>query len=100
MSYINGTESDFWIEENHLYLGGLLNVLLGIVFLLAAFKCRIPWLVVLFGAVSLVKGVLLFVLGRQKVVSWAEKLAKRPSKTLRSFAIMALIFGFLLIQAA
>jgi len=90
----------FWMDESHLYMGGLLNVLLGIVFLLAAFKCRIPWLVILFGAISLLKGILLFIFGRQKILPILEKYNRQRPKALRRLAILALVFGYLTIYAA
>src|SRR3989338_11083129 len=66
----------FWIEENHLYLGALLNILIGIIFLITAPRCDITWIVVIFGILSLVKGLLLFILGRPKIVSLLEELIK------------------------
>lgn len=90
----------FWIAENHLYLGGLLNVLIGIVFLIAASRCEIPWVVVIFGLLSLGKGILLFILGREKITTFAEKYDKRPIKDLRGYSILAAILGILLIWSA
>ena len=90
----------FWIEENHLYLGALLNILIGIIFLITAPRCDITWIVVIFGILSLVKGLLLFILGRPKIVSLLEELIKKPAKTLRGLAMLSCILGIILIWAA
>ncbi|MCF7908638.1 MAG: hypothetical protein K9L86_07210 [Candidatus Omnitrophica bacterium] len=91
---------NFWMQENHLYMGGLLSILVGIVFLIAAARCSIPWIIVVFSIMSLIKGVALFALGSKKVIAFAEKFTKRPPKALRRFAILSLAFGVLLIYAA
>lgn len=90
----------FWMKDNRLYLAGVLNVLVGIIFLLSASVCLIPWIVVIFGVLSLIKGILAFALGPKKVASFADQIVKKPVKTLRVFAVIALAIGVLLIYAA
>lgn len=90
----------FWIAENHLYMGGLLNILIGIILVIAAPRCDLPWVIAIFSVLSFTKGVAIFILGRQKMTVFAEKYAKKPVKALRRYTVLALVFGVLLIWAA
>ena len=90
----------FWMAENHLYMGALLSILIGIIFLIAASRCVITWIVVIFGVLSMVKGLLLFILGRPKIISLLEDFIKKPAKTLRGLAMIACVLGIILIWAA
>jgi len=90
----------FWIAENHLYLGGLLNILIGIIFVIAAPRCDLPWIIAIFSILSFTKGIAIFILGRQKMTAFAEKYAKKPVKLLRRYTVLALAFGVLLIWSA
>lgn|GEM_PF-2157724 len=90
----------FWMEADHLYMGSLLSILIGIVFLIAAVRCNIAWVVIVFGIISLIKGLLLFIIGRSKITAKAEEFIKKPAKSLRGFAVLACVFGIVLILAA
>ncbi len=90
----------FWMAENHLYMGALLSILIGIIFLIAASRCVITWIVVIFGVLSMAKGLLLFILGRPKIISLLEDFIKKPAKTLRGLAMIACVLGIILIWAA
>jgi len=90
----------FWMAENQLYMGALLSILIGIIFLIAASRCVITWIVVIFGVLSMVKGLLLFILGRPKIISLLEDFIKKPAKTLRGLAMIACVLGIILIWAA
>lgn len=90
----------YWMKDNRIYLGGAISLVFAIIFLRAANLCSIPWFVVLMGIISLVKAVCLFGFGPKKVKPWMEQLANKPVGTLRTFALMPLIIGVLLIYAA
>ncbi len=91
---------NFWAKENRLQMAAVLNLVIGIIFLAAASKCAVPWIIVIFGILSLAKGILLFVLGKKKMLSMIEGFAKKPIKALRIYALLALSLGFLLIYSA
>ena len=91
---------NFWLKDDRLYLGGVLNLLLGIIFLSIAPQCAMPWFIILLGLLSLAKGLLVFILKRKQLVSILEGVAKRPTKALRIRAVTLLILGTLLIYSA
>ena len=90
----------FWVKGKRVYLGGLLNFLIGIVFLLAASRCVFSWFVAALGIVSLIKGILLFVLGPKKIVLIVDRLTKSSRLTLQTLAFLVLGIGVLLIYSA
>ena len=90
----------FWMQESKLYIGAVLSLAIGIIFLFAAKNCTIHFIVVIFGLLSLIKGILIFVLGPKKIIAFMELLSKRPAKALRFFAILHLCLGVLLNYSA
>ena len=89
----------FWKARKRLYLGGALALLIGIIFLLAASQCRWRGFIIVFGILSLVKAVCLFVFGQEKLVSFMDWWAKRPIAFLRGYAVFAIALGVLLIYS-
>ena len=57
----------FWQPGKRLYLGAILAILIGVIFLLAATQCRLVGFIVALGIISLAKGIMLFTLGREKM---------------------------------
>lgn len=90
----------FWLKDKRLYVGAVLNIFIGIILLVTASKCAIPWIVVIIGIWSLLKGMLLFVMGPKKISSLLDGLVQKPVNTLRIFAVIALCVGVLIIYAA
>lgn len=89
----------FWKGTKRLYLGGALALLIGIIFLLAAAQCRWRGFIVAFGILSVAKGIWLFVISQEKVISILEWWVKRPIAFLRGHAVCAIIIGVLLIYS-
>ena len=90
----------FWKSKQKLYLGGGLALLIGIILLLAASQCRWGGFIVLFGILSLAKGIWLFVIKEEKAISILDWWTKRPIAFLRAHALFAIIIGVLVIYAA
>ena len=90
---------DFWKTRKRLYLGAALCLLIGIIFLLAAPQCRWRGFIVVFGILSLIKAVCLFVFGQEKLVSFMDWWAKRPIMFLRVYALFAIALGVLLVYS-
>jgi uncharacterized membrane protein HdeD (DUF308 family) len=91
---------NFWEKDTRIYLAGVLNIIFGIIFLRAAARCALSWFVVLIGLLSLAKGITAFVLGPKKTIGWLKKFLNKPVQTLRTFGILALITGIVLIYAS
>jgi len=90
----------FWLKGKRIYFGGILNLLIGIIFLAAASQCILSWFVTILGILSLIKGILIFAFGLKKITAMAEGLTKRSVKILRIFAFIALVAGIVLIYSA
>lgn len=90
----------FWLANNHIYFGGLLSIVVGILFLISASNCRAFWLIILLGIISIIKGVLIFTPFRFKMISFARKNAEGQSSKLRFLATITLAIGVLIIYAA
>ena len=51
----------FWKQGKRLFVGGIVNILLGILFLKVASQCRISGFITAMGIISLIKGIVLVV---------------------------------------
>lgn len=90
---------NFWKREKNIYYGGAINIVIGLVFLVAASQCIVSWFIVVIGIINLAKGVLIFILGKEKIIDIMNKFYKKPLKELRFLGIIALILGVLLIYS-
>jgi uncharacterized protein YjeT (DUF2065 family) len=90
----------FWTKGKRIYSGAALSTLIGIIMLLNATQCAVSWIIALFGIISIVKGIVLFVLGPEKAKTRLNRLVEKPVATLRALAVLVMIVGILLIYAA
>ncbi|MBL7130709.1 MAG: DUF2065 family protein [Candidatus Omnitrophica bacterium] len=90
---------DFFVKEKWLYVGSILCFIIGIIFLSAASQCAISWLVTIFGILALIKGILVFILGQQKIKVMLDSLTKKPTKALRAYALIEIVLGVILIYS-
>jgi len=89
----------FWKNKKRLLMGGVLSLAIGIIFLLAASQCRWTGFIVVFGILSLAKGIWLLATPQEKLLSMLNWWTKKPITFLRVHALFAVIFGVLLIYA-
>lgn len=90
----------FWMEKKNMYVGLAINVIVGILLLLAAWQCSLPWVVMAVGVLSLLKVLLAVGLGLDKSISRLERLSKANNKTLRAWSIIVIAMGALIIYSA
>ena len=90
----------FWKNEKRLKVGGVLALLFGVIFLMAAPQCRIAWLIVVVGAWSVIKGVLLLVLNIKVINAYFDWWQGKSILTVRLISIIAIAFGALIIYSA
>lgn len=90
----------FWKQAKRIFIGAVLSLLIGIIFLLAAPQCRLPWFVAAFGILGLIKGIVLFAIGQEKAIAMINWWAGRSVTFLRIHALIALALGALLIYSA
>lgn len=90
----------FWTKGKRIYGGGILSLLVSIIFLLAASQCRLAWFVVMLGILALIKGVVLLGLGPERLrfrFTWWQE---RSDIFLRLYSLLPIIIGILLIYSA
>jgi uncharacterized protein YjeT (DUF2065 family) len=73
---------------------------LAIVFFLGARQCGVKWVIVLFGLIFLLSGLLIFMLGLEKakaIINWYQE---QPKFLLRVVATIVLGVGLIIVYAA
>jgi len=90
----------FWKNRKRLYMGGVLSLVIGAIFLFAASQCRWRGFVVAFGILAIAKGTWLVISPPEKLISMLDWWAKRPIAFLRGHAVFAVIIGVLLVYSA
>ncbi len=91
--------ADYFLQEKRLKVGGVIAIIIGIIFFSAASQCAIPWIVILFGALALLKGILAFALGQKKLKSLVDALTDKPPKTIRGYGAIEIVLGVILIYS-
>jgi len=90
----------FFATGSRLYLAAVVRFALAITFFLGARECDIKWVIVLFGLIFLLSGLLIFMLGLEKakaIINWYQE---QPTFVFRVVAIMVLSVGLIIIYAA
>lgn len=83
-----------------IYIGGVVRLVLGGLLLFASPYVTVFWIPVTFGALMVIAGVLLFVLGPPKIHALMDWWASKPEDMRRIWPIIAAIIGVLLIYSA
>ena len=91
---------EFFKKGQRIYLAGLVRLVLAVVFLLGARECDITWVIVVFGILFLISGLLIFMLGPKKCKSMIDWYQKQSVLLLRVFAVIALAIGAIIIYSA
>ena len=91
---------EFFKKGKRIYLVGLIRFVLAVIFLLAANQCKIPWLIIAFGILFMLSGLLVFTLGSERLKSILDWWQRQSFLLLRVMSIIALAFGAVIIYAA
>ncbi|MBN1688933.1 MAG: hypothetical protein JW893_07520 [Candidatus Omnitrophica bacterium] len=89
----------FWQEGKRVYLAGVIRIVIGIVFLFASPDCRVAKVILVLGVLCLAGGILIFVLGIERiklVLAWWEK---RSLTAYRIIGGLTVLIGLLLVYA-
>ncbi|MDD5155064.1 MAG: DUF2065 family protein [Candidatus Omnitrophica bacterium] len=89
----------FWRKNNRIYLGGLIRMIFGAIFLLSAPRARLSTVMTLAGLFSLIAGLLIFILKPEKIKMMLERWDKRPDSVLRLMGAVVFAFGALIIYS-
>lgn len=91
---------EFFKQGKRMYIAALIRFVLAVVFLLAARECSVTWLIAALGILFFISGLLVFILGTERVRAYINWWQKQSLLLLRLMALIALAFGVLIIYAA
>ncbi|UCG35291.1 MAG: hypothetical protein JSW17_00385 [Candidatus Omnitrophota bacterium] len=90
----------FWKKDLRIYWLGVLRLVLGSIFLMAAPTCRMPAIMNVLGILLLVGGVLIFGMGPKRVAAMLEWFDKQSEMVIRLWALIAFGIGYIIVHAA
>ena len=82
-----------------MYIPAALVIVFGVIFLVYAMDCNIPWLIIVFGLMMLTKGIWMFTTKIDNVRATMQWLQERGDTTLRILGILALAIGAVILYA-
>jgi len=91
---------DFFKQGKRIYLAGLTRFVLAVVFLVGARECKRSWVIFAFGILFLIGGLLIFILGPEKIKRVLDWWQKQSVLLLRVMAVLALVIGAVIIFSA
>ena len=90
----------FIAKGKRIYLVGILRIALGVLFLIGALSCSIPWLIILFGILSCASGLTIFAMKIEKLKAILNWFDQKSLSFIRLIAILAMLIGALIAYAA
>ena len=91
---------EFFKQGKRLYFAGLIRFALAIVFLVGARECKRFWVIFAFGILFIIGGLLIFILGPEKLRYVIEWYQKQSVLLLRVLALILLAIGAIIIYSA
>jgi uncharacterized protein YjeT (DUF2065 family) len=91
---------EFFTEGKRIYFAGLIRLVLAVVLLLAARECDYTSVIIFLGILFLVSGLLIFVLGPERVKSIVDWYQNQSLFVSRLFALVVFAIGVLIIYSA
>lgn len=91
---------EFFKKGKRIYFAGVIRFALAIVFFAGARECKYPWLIFAFGLLFIMGGLLIFVLGPEKIRRMLEWYQKQPVLIFRVIAVIVLAVGAIIIFSA
>ena len=90
----------FFKKGKRIYFTGLIRFALAIVFFVGARECRYFWIIFASGIIFLVGGLLIFMLGPEKIRRILDWYEQQPALIFRVIALIVLAFGAIIIFSA
>lgn len=90
----------FFTKGKLMYVALLLNAAIGIVFLISAMNCRMPWIIITFGLLILFGNLWMFTVKQEKLKRFLSWLQQRSPTFFRVIGLICLVLGGILIYAA
>ena len=89
----------FWVQGKRIYMGGILNLLFGVLFLLVASQCRLVEVIIVAGLIPLAKGIMIIICGPEKMKAMLNWWSKKSPAAARLMALVAIGLGALLLYS-
>jgi len=90
----------FFKYGKRIYLAGLVRLILAVVFLLAAYDCKIRWVIAALGILFLISALAIFMIGSEKLRPMLDWFQNKSSLFLRVMAVIIMAIGALIIYSA
>ena len=90
----------FFKKGKRIYFAGLIRFALTVVFLVAARECSYPLIILASGIIFLIGGLLIFMLGPEKIKRILDWYEQQPALIFRVIALIVLAFGAIIIFSA
>ncbi len=91
---------EFFCQSSRVYAVAILRIILGIVFLISATQCRKVGIMIMIGIIVLLAGILIFVLGPERIRKMAHQVVNSSNVTLRLISLLPVILGGLILYSA
>jgi len=91
---------EFFKKGKRIYFVGLIRFVLAVIFLLAANQCKRAWVIIVFGILFMISGLLVFTLGAKRLKSMLDWWQRQSFLLLRLMALIALAVGAVIIYCA
>jgi hypothetical protein len=88
-----------WPSATRFYVTAITRIVVGVIFIFAAQRCRIPWLIYVIGILVLLSGIVLFFLGAGRLDEIVHWFAARSDLCIRLAYVVDTLFGLLLVYA-
>jgi len=90
----------FFVKGRRLYLAATVRFALAITFFVGARECDVTWLIVVFGLIFLLSGLLIVMLGLEKAKGIINWYLEQPAFMFRVVASIVLCVGLIIVYAA
>lgn len=90
----------FFKQGNRMYFAGVIRFILAVIFLVGATECRYFWVILGFGIIFLLSGMLIFMLGPGKIRQMFEWYEKQSNILFRVIAVIIIAVGAVVIYSA
>ena len=91
---------EFIKKGKRVYFAAVIRFTLAIIFLLGASECDKQWIIAAFGILFLISGLLILILGPEKIRNILEWYQKQPVLIFRVIAVIALACGAVIVYSA
>lgn len=91
---------EFFKKGKRMYFAALVRFILAIIFLLGARECDITWVIASFGILFIISGLLIFIIGLEKVKAILDWYQKQSLLLLRVLALITLAIGAIVLYSA